>query len=351
MNTMIEIPRLRFAHLPTPVEELPRLSGFLNGPRLLVKRDDQTGLALGGNKTRKLEYLLAEAQSNGARTLITVGAIQSNHCRQTAAAAARNGFDCILVLTYSDSTKIPGSNLVQNHHREDRDNTTKLSSGNLILDKLFGAELVWASGQESDMVLEHTYQKALDDGRKPFLIPRGGSNVIGATAYVTAMEELLAQISDLSITDQAPDSIVFPSASGGTQAGLVLGGSMLGYDGQILGISIDKVGSALQESVASLATETANFLGESKQFMADEIVVNDDFLGEGYGVLGEPEKEAIRLFATSEGLLLDPVYTGRAAAGMIRLIREGYFRNDQTILFWHTGGVPALFADEYQGLI
>ncbi len=348
---MIEIPRLRFAHLPTPVEELPRLSDFLNGPRLLVKRDDQTGLALGGNKTRKLEYLLAEARANGARTLITVGAIQSNHCRQTAAAAARNGFDCILVLTYSDSTKIPGSNLVQNHYREDRVNTTKLPSGNLILDKLFGAELVWASGQESDMVLEHTYQKAFDDGRKPFLIPRGGSNVIGATAYVTAMEELLAQISDLSITDQAPDSIVFPSASGGTQAGLVLGGSMLGYDGQILGISIDKVGSALQESVASLATETANFLGESKQFMAEEIVVNDDFMGEGYGVLGEPEKEAIRLFATSEGLLLDPVYTGRAAAGMIRLIREGYFRNDQTVLFWHTGGVPALFADEYHGLI
>lgn len=351
MNTMKEIPRIRFAHLPTPVEELPRLSRFLNGPRLLVKRDDQTGLALGGNKTRKLEYLLAEAQSNGARTLITVGAIQSNHCRQTAAAAARNGFDCILILTYPDSTKIPGSDLVQSNHCEDWVSTMKLPSGNLILDKLFGAELVWASVGESAMVLEHTYQKALDDGRKPFLIPRGGSNVIGATAYVSAMKELLAQISDLPTSNRAPDSIVLPSASGGTQAGLVVGGSMFGYDGQILGICIDEVGSALRESVAGLATETANFLGENKQFMAEEIVVNDDFLGEGYGVLGEPEKEAIRLFATSEGLLLDPVYTGRAAAGMIRLIREGYFRNDQTILFWHTGGVPALFADDYRGLI
>lgn len=348
---MNKIPRLRFAHLPTPIEELPRLSKILNGPRLLVKRDDQTGLALGGNKTRKLEYLLAEALSNGARTLITVGAIQSNHCRQTAAAAARNGFDCILVLTSSNITKNPGSNLVQNHSRKERDSTTEPLSGNLILDTLFGAELVCASEQESDFVLEQTFQKAVDDGRKPFLIPRGGSNVLGATAYVTAMEELLAQIRDSSITNKEPDVIVFPSSSGGTQAGLVLGGGLFGYEGQILGISIDEVGTTLQERVASLATETANFLGERNQFMADEIVVNDHFLGEGYGVLGEPEKEAIHLFATSEGLLLDPVYTGRAAAGMIKLIRESYFRNDQTILFWHTGGIPALFANEYQGLI
>lgn len=349
---MNKIPRLRFAHLPTPVEELPRLSKVLNGPRLLVKRDDQTGLALGGNKTRKLEYLLAEAIAKGARTLITAGAIQSNHCRQTAAAAARNGFDCILVLTSSDiKTKIPGSHAKDNHHQERSLSTIEPPSGNLLLDTLFGAEFVWASGQERDFVLEKTYQKALDDGRKPFLIPYGGSNVIGATAYVNALEEMLNQFHDSSMPHSVPDCIVFPSSSGGTQAGLVLGASIFGYEGQILGISVDEAALVLQERVAKLATETAKFLGEGKIFLAEDIEVNDDFLGEGYGVMGELEREAVRLFASSEGLLLDPVYTGRAAGGMINLIRKGFFNKSQTLLFWHTGGIPALFAEKYQDLV
>lgn len=349
---MNKIPRLRFAHLPTPIEELPRLSKVLNGPRLLVKRDDQTGLAFGGNKTRKLEYLLAEASANGAATLITAGAIQSNHCRQTAAAAAHHGFECILVLTDSNvNTKLPRPDDKKEQPNENLEDTAKPATGNLLLDILFGAELVWASSQERDLVLQQTFQKAWDDGRRPYLIPYGGSNTVGATAYVNAIKEMLDQFREPSINLTAPDWIIFPSSSGGTQAGLVLGASIFGYQGQILGISVDEDALILKERVARLATETADFLGERKQFMEDDIFVNDEFLGDGYGVMGELEKEAVRLFASSEGLLLDPVYTGRAAGGLTKLIRKGYFKKNQTLLFWHTGGTPAIFAEKYQDLV
>lgn len=349
---MNNIPRLRFAHLPTPIEVLPRLSEALGGPRLLVKRDDQTGLAMGGNKTRKLEYLVAEAKANGARTLITAGALQSNHCRQTAAAAARCGVDCILILTSSSATtKIPRPTVMEDHHPEDLVNSAKPPTGNLLLDMLLGAELVLASSQEREFVLQQTFQKAWDEGRRPYLIPYGGSNAIGAAAYVNAIKEMLEQCQQSSFNLPAPDWIVFPSSSGGTQAGLVLGAGIFGYDGQILGISVDEKASILQERVAGLATETADFLGEKMTYSSEDIIVNADYLGDGYGVMGEPEKEAVRLFATYEGLLLDPVYTGRAAAGLIDLIRSGFFYDEQTILFWHTGGTPAIFAEKYQDLV
>lgn len=327
---MIPIPRLRFAHLPTPVEPMPRLSAALNGPRLSIKRDDQTGLAMGGNKTRKLEFLLAEAQANGAKTLITAGALQSNHCRQTAAAAARYGFDCILVLfSPFTPTDLPG----------------ELSAeGNLLLDQLLGAEIVPTRRVDRDRVLQETFQAAWDAGRRPYLIPYGGSNSTGAAGYVFAMQELLEQ-------GEKPDWIVFPSSSGGTQAGLALGARLFGYSGKVLGISVDERQSDLQERVARLAGETADFLGEKVAFAPDEILVNADYLGGGYGVMGAGEAEAIRLFARHEGVLLDPVYTGRAAAGMIDLIHQGVFRPDENVLFWHTGGAPALFAERYQSHI
>jgi D-cysteine desulfhydrase family pyridoxal phosphate-dependent enzyme len=314
------LPRLRFVHLPTPVETLPRLSQALGGVQILIKRDDQTGLAFGGNKSRKLEFLLAAAQAEGARTLITTGAAQSNHCRQTAAAAARFGFDCILVL----AGEKPGS-----------------LSGNLLLNSLFGAQLEWAGSTDREVALSEILATAQRQGRRPFLIPYGGSNPLGASAYVLALGELLEQ-------EIYPDWIVFASSSGGTQAGLVAGGQILGYRGRVLGISVDEPATVLQARVAVLAESTASLLGETIQFTADDILVNADYLGAGYGVMGEPEKEVIELFARLEGLLLDPVYTARAAAGLIDLARRGFFSPGQQVLFWHTGGGPALFADRYR---
>ncbi len=326
---MINLPRLKFALLPTPVEALPRLGAALGGLRLLVKRDDQTGLAFGGNKTRKLELLVAEAQANGARTLITAGAIQSNHCRQTAAAAARFGLDCILVLG-GDRPLAP--------------------SANLLLDQLFGAEIVWTSMAERATQLQTTFQQAWEAGRRPYLVPYGGSSPVGAAGYALAMQELAAQWHE-SPLQGPPDWIVFPSSSGGTQAGLAVGARLTSYPGKILGISVDEPQDVLQRRVAALAGETAARLGLEYTFAPSDILVNANYLGGGYGVMGAAEREAVALFARMEGLLLDPVYTGRAAAGLIDLARGGFFPHGQSVLFWHTGGSPALFADKYQDII
>jgi D-cysteine desulfhydrase family pyridoxal phosphate-dependent enzyme len=314
------IPRIRIAHLPTPVESMPRLSAYLGGPRLWVKRDDLTGVAFGGNKVRKLELVLAEAQANGARTLVTVGAAQSNHCRQTAALAAHYGMDCILVLS-GDSSQVP--------------------SGNLLIDEMLGVEIVWTERSNRSTVLQQTFDHAWEAGRRPYLIPLGASNPIGALGYMFAFDELLTQ-------QVQPDWIVVASSSGGTQAGLVLGARRAGWKGRILGISIDEKGTDLQEIVSHLATEASDLAGQRLEFKPADILVNDDYLGEGYGVMGAPEREAIRLFARQEGLLLDPVYTGRAAAGLIDLVHRGFFKPRDTVLFWHTGGTPALFASTYQ---
>jgi D-cysteine desulfhydrase len=314
------IPRVRFAHLPTPIEALPRLSKALGGPRLLVKRDDQTGLAFGGNKTRKLEFLVAEAQAQGADTLLSAGALQSNHCRQTAAAAAKFGLNCILVLV--------GQPPVQ-------------ASANLLLDQLFGAEIVWTEKSRREAVLQKTFENTSAQGKKPYLVPYGGSSPTGVLGYVFAMEEFVGQ-------KVKADWIVFASSSGGTQAGLVLGRRVFGYKGKVLGISIDEPQRILQERVAKLASETSELLGPRIEFASDEVLVNDEYAAPGYGVLTGAEREAISLFAKFEGLLLDPVYTGRAAAGLIDLIRKGFFKKDETVLFWHTGGQPALFAEKYQ---
>jgi D-cysteine desulfhydrase family pyridoxal phosphate-dependent enzyme len=314
------IPRLRFAHLPTPIEPLPRLSAFLNGPRLFVKRDDQTGLAFGGNKTRKLEFLVAEAQAQRADTLLSAGALQSNHCRQTAAAAAKFGFNCILVLV--------GQPPVQ-------------ASANLLLDLLFGAEIVWTEKSRREAVLQETFEKTSAKGNKPYLVPYGGSSPTGVLGYAFAMEEFIGQ-------KVKADWIVFASSSGGTQAGLVLGKRVFGYKGKLLGISIDEPQRILQERVAKLASEASERLEPHIGFSFDEVLVNDEYAAPGYGILTGAERTAISLFAKYEGLLLDPVYTGRAAAGLIDLVHKGFFKRDETVLFWHTGGQPALFAEKYQ---
>jgi D-cysteine desulfhydrase family pyridoxal phosphate-dependent enzyme len=319
-GAVMNISRLRFAHLPTPIEALPRLSDALGGPRLAIKRDDQTGLAFGGNKTRKLEFLVAEARDQGAKTLISGGALQSNHCRQTAAAAARFGFKCILVLT-GDMAEQP--------------------SGNLFLDELFGAEIVHVAERKvRDRILQETFDRAAKEGMKPYLVPYGGSNPTGALGYAFAIKELVEQ-------KVQADWIVFATSSGGTHAGLVLGQRMFGYKGSVLGISVDESEEWLKEHVSDLALLASEKMGKRIEFTPHDVLANANYCSAGYGVLTELEREAIRLFATCEGLLLDPVYTGRAAAGMIDLIRKGFFKKDETVLFLHTGGQPALFAAEY----
>lgn len=320
----MNIPRVHFAHLPTRIEELPRLTEHLKGPRILVKRDDQTGLAFGGNKTRKLEFLIAEALEQGAKTLITGGALQSNHCRQTAAAATRFGLDCVLVL---------------NGEMPDQ------PSANLLLDQLFGAELVTIKDRAlRDRTLQETYDRAVADGRKPYLVTYGGSSPTGALGYAFAMKEFMEQ-------NVPVDWIVFGTSSGGTHAGLVLGQRLFGYTGKVLGISIDEPEDWLKNRVSGLASDASEKMGERIEFRLEDILANEDYCKAGYGVLTDAEREAVKLFAKYEGLLLDPVYTGRAAAGMIDLIRQGFFKRDETVLFWHTGGQPALFAEKYANRI
>lgn len=321
---MKNISRLHFAHLPTQIEQLPRLSKSLGGARILIKRDDQTGLAFGGNKTRKLEFLIAEALDQGARMLISGGAMQSNHCRQTAAAAARFGLECTLVLT----GELP-----------------ERPSANLLLDELFGATIVPVPDRKDrDRILQETFDTASKEGKKPYLVPYGGSSSTGALGYTFAMEEFMKQ-------NIHADWIVFGTSSGGTHAGLVLGQRVFGYKGKVLGISIDESEEWLKTHVSKLASDASETMGERIEFGPADVLANADYCRAGYGVLTDAEREAVQLFAKCEGLLLDPVYTGRAAAGMIDLVRKEFFRKDETILFWHTGGQPALFADKYANKI
>jgi D-cysteine desulfhydrase family pyridoxal phosphate-dependent enzyme len=317
---MKRLPRIEIAHLPTPVEEMARLGAVLGGPKLLVKRDDQTGLAFGGNKTRKLEYLAAAAQAEGADMLLTAGAVQSNHCRQTAAAAARLGMACTLVLAGEKPAR---------------------ASANILLDGLLGARIVWVARADRDAALQAAYEEAKDQGRRPYLVPYGGSSPLGAAAYAYALEEVLEQ-------GYQPDWIVLATSSGGTQAGLAAGAQLLDYSGRILGISVDERAEYLRPRVADLASRTAELLGEKISFTPEDVLVSDEYLGGGYATMGLAEVEAIQLFGRHEGLLVDPVYTGRAAAGLIDQVRKGTFSKDETVLFWHTGGTPALFADSFQ---
>jgi D-cysteine desulfhydrase family pyridoxal phosphate-dependent enzyme len=314
------LPREEFAHLPTAIDHLPRLSRSLGGPELLIKRDDQTGLAFGGNKTRKLEYLLGDARSKNADMVLSTGAAQSNHCRQTAAAAARCGLDCTLVLV-GPEPEVP--------------------SANYFLDLLLGAKIVWTEIGSRDLTLERTFLEAGKSGANPYLIPYGGSNALGAYAYYQAYQELLEQRKG-----ELPDWIVFASSSGGTQAGLFLASQV--FNGpRVLGISVDEPEKHLRDTVARISGDLARLLGLETVIDPVEIQVNAAYTGEGYGIMNERDRDAIRLFADAEGILLDPVYTGRAAGGLVDLIREGFFDKDHKVLFWHTGGTPGLFADQY----
>lgn len=323
MTIIDHIPRVKLTSLPTPVEHLSNLSRHLGGPRILLKRDDLTTLGMGGNKTRKLEFLVADALERGADTLITTGGVQSNHCRLTAAAATKHGLHCELVL---GADSVPEG----------------VSNGNLMLDRILGARTHFVASELRNQKMEELASELTKAGRSPYIIPLGGSNGLGAIGYANAMVELKGQ---LSVLDCHVDHIIFPTSSGGTQAGMQLGSQISDFDVRLTGISIDQtLDDGFPESLASIANDAARRLGLEWEMTPSQFALNVDHLGGGYGVMGDLEREAIVLAARTEGLIVDPVYSARALGGMIHMIDQGEFTGEETILFWHTGGTPALFA-------
>lgn len=327
MLQLARLPRVRLAALPTPLEEAPRLARALAGggeaPRLLIKRDDLTGFALGGNKVRKIEYHLGEALAGGFDTLVTTGAIQSNHCRVTAAAARVGGMDCVLVL---------------------RPVEPEVMQGNLLLDHLFGARVRIGPSPDRaahDAVIVEEMTALRARGRRPYLIPSGASTPLGAVAYLQAFRELLNQTTAQGV---AVDSVVFCTGSGGTHAGLLLGAALSQSGVEIVGIGDGAKREDLAPRVSGLVAEFAERFKVDVRVAPHDVIVLDEY----GGTYGEPTPgciKAIKTAALAEGLVLDPVYTGKAMAGLADLIGRGRWRKDQTVVFWHTGGQPALFAN------
>lgn len=320
-----DFPRVPLAHLPTPLEHLPRLSKHLAGPEIYVKRDDCTGLATGGNKTRKLEFSMAEALQQGADTIVTVGAVQSNHVRQTAAAACKLGLQCEVLL----------------EHRIARPSEPYASSGNVLLDKIFGANLrEYPGGTDFDRAMSEVADEVRGAGGKPYIIPGGASNKVGALGYVNCALELLDQIEDQSLDI---GHIVTATGSAGTQGGLIVGLRAMQSDIPLLGIGVNIPQQAQEEKVYALACETAEYVGKPGCVAREDVVANCDYVGDGYGVPTESMNEAVLMLARYEGLLFDPVYSGKGLAGMIDLIRNGSL-SAGNVVFLHTGGSAALFA-------
>jgi len=321
-----EKPRISLGHLPTPLEHLPRLTTHLGGPNIYVKRDDCTGLATGGNKTRKLEYSMAEALENGADTIITVGAVQSNHVRQTAAAACKLGLSCEVLL----------------EHRVVDPSEPYRNSGNVLLDRIFGVNIrEYPGGTDFDAAMEEVADQVRAKGGKPFLIPGGASNQTGALGYVNCAVELLQQFDKQKLVI---DNIVTATGSAGTQAGLIVGLKAMKSDIPLLGIGVNAAKQEQEDKVFQLACETADFLGVPGVVERGDVVANCDYVGDGYGVPTAAMNEAVLMLASLEGLLFDPVYSGKALAGMIDLIRNGHFDDAANVVFLHTGGSAALFA-------
>jgi len=323
---LARFPRLKVAHLPTPLEPLPNLTRLLGGPRLWIKRDDCTGLATGGNKTRKLEFLVADALAQGCDTLITQGAVQTNHGRQTAAIAARFGLRCILLL----------------EHRVATDDPDYLGNGNVLFDRLFGAELrELAGGSDMNAALQSVAEEVRRAGGKPYVIPGGGSNEVGALGYVACALELVHQANEAGLRI---DHVVHATGSAGTQAGLVAGLEAMHAGIPVLGIGVRAPKEQQEAVVHDLACRLAERLGVRGGIARSAVVANCDYVGEGYGIPTPAMVEAVRLFARHEGILLDPVYTGKAAAGLVDLCRKGFFAKDANVVFLHTGGAAALSA-------
>src|SRR3990170_3351628 len=317
------LPRVRLANLPTPLEQAPRLTEFLGGPRIWIKRDDLTGLALGGNKARKLEFLLGQAREQGCDVVITVGAVQSNHARMTAAAARRLGMDAVVVLNGDEPPSL---------------------QGNVLLDRIFGAEIRIVQTDDDYVlmgIVDDVARHLRRDGRRPYIIPRGGSNAYGAAAYMLAALEVLQQATQLGIRI---DAIVHASTSGGTQAGLYTGTKVTESGVQVIGISAGPKKEIVARRVLGIVEDLAQLLELRWRPHPDDIIVHDEFVGERYGVPTPECLGAIRLLARTEGVLLDPVYTGKAMAGLRGLVASERFPPEKNVVFWHTARHPALFA-------
>lgn len=318
-------PRVSLAHLPTPLEHLPRLSKHLGGPEIYVKRDDCTGLGTGGNKTRKLEFLMADALQKKADVVITQGAVQSNHARQTAAAACKLGMACELVFEkrVADAPE------------------AYLTSGNVLLDRIYGARIAEVDkGSDMNAAMERVAADLRAKGKTPYIIPGGGSNPIGALGYVDCALEFLSQANRDGIII---DHVVHATGSAGTQAGLIVGLKASHANIPLLGIGVNAPKTEQEEKVYKLAVETADYVGAAGIVTRDDIVANCDYVGAGYGVPTEGMNEAVLLLARLEGILFDPVYSGKGLAGMIDLIGKGFFSDAKNIVFVHTGGSAGLF--------
>jgi L-cysteate sulfo-lyase len=326
---LARFPRIRLGHLPTPLEPMENLSRQLGSVNFWIKRDDCTGLATGGNKTRKLEFLMAEAIAQGADTVITQGAIQSNHARQTAAAARKVGMRCEIILENRTGS-------TQHDYR---------ANGNVLLDKLLGARIREVpGGSDMNAELERVASEVRATGGKPYVIPGGGSNVTGALGYVNCALELLAQATDRGLKI---DCVVHATGSSGTQAGLVAGLEALRSGIPVLGIGVRAPRPTQEENVFALATKVADAIGASGSVARERVVANCDYVGAGYGVPTPGMIEALKLFARTEGILLDPVYSGKGADGLIDLARKGFFEPGANVVFLHTGGSAGLFGYEH----
>ena len=319
-------PRIMLAHLPTPLEHMPRLSEHLGGPEIHVKRDDCTGLATGGNKTRKLEFVMADALEREADTVVTVGAVQSNHVRQTAAAACKLGLRCEVLL----------------EHRIENPTETYARSGNVFLDKLYGAIIrEYPAGTDFDKAMQEVADEVKASGGSPYIIPGGASDRVGALGYVNCAMELLGQSNEQGLII---DHLVTATGSAGTHAGLIVGLKAMRSDMPLLGIGVNAPKDIQEQRVFDLACDTADYIGAKGVVSRGDIVANCDYIGDGYGVPTKSMNDAVLLLARLEGLLFDPVYSGKALAGMIDLVTSGYFEGAKNIVFLHTGGSAALFA-------
>jgi L-cysteate sulfo-lyase len=318
-------PRVQLAHLPTPLEPMENLSRTLGGPKLWIKRDDCTGLAGGGNKTRKLEFLMADAIAQKADVIITQGATQSNHARQTAAAARKLGLECHLLFEERTGSKDVDYNY----------------NGNVMLDQLFGASLSrFPADTEMNSAMEELATRLQADGKTPYIIPGGGSNPIGALGYANCAAELLYQANS---TGLKIDQVVHATGSAGTQAGLVAGFKASGSGIPVLGIGVRAPKEKQEQNVFLLACKTADYMGLGDILKPEDVTADCSYVGDGYGIPTAATLEAIALFAKLEGILLDPVYSGKGAAGLINYVRQGKYGPEDNIVFIHTGGSQALF--------
>ena len=324
-----QFPRVDLCMGPTPIEAMPRLSEMLGGPKVFVKRDDCTGLATGGNKTRKLEFLVADALEHGADMLVTQGAIQSNHVRQTAAAACRFGLKCHAVL----------------EHRVPNESDAYKNSGNVLLDKIFGMTMEFRpSGLDMNAETEAVVERLRGEGNRPYFIPGGGSNPTGALGYAVCAQEIVDQSAEQGVYF---DWVVTATGSTGTHAGLVAGLHALDADIPVMGVSVRQPRDRQIDAVFALTEKTAEKLG-APGVGKDKVLVDDGYVGEGYGIPAPSTFEAISMTAQAEGILLDPVYSAKGMAGLIGMARSGFFKPDDNVLFLHTGGAVALFAYEDQ---